>query len=219
MSAGPLRVWKPTPEQLTAARNALLPDILGPDLAVLFCGINPSLYSAAVGHNFARPGNRFWPALHAAGFTDRLYSPFEDREMLSLGYGFTNLVARATARADELANEEFVAGAAVLQEKVRRSRPRAVAFLGVGAYRTAFGRPRATLGKQPECLAEAMVWVLPSPSGLNQHYQLADLGRIYGELQIAVIGEKIAVPRRPGGAVFDGKSNGGPERGTCPKRG
>jgi TDG/mug DNA glycosylase family protein len=188
MSASPTRRWTPTPGQLAAARDKLLPDILGPGLAVLFCGINPSLYSAAVGHNFARPGNRFWPALYAAGFTDRLYSPFEDRELLQLGYGFTNLAARPTARAEELADEELRAGAALLEEKVSRHRPRAVAFLGVGAYRTAFKRPRAGLGLQPERIADARVWVLPSPSGLNQHYQLADLARLYGELRLAVAG-------------------------------
>src|SRR4051812_43006065 len=124
--------WKPTAEQLRAAQNRSTPDILGPGLSVLFCGINPSLYSAAVGHHFARPGNRFWPALHRGGFTPRLYSPFEDPDLLALGLGITNLVGRATATAEEVAREELAAGGRALLRKVRRHRPRVVAFLGLG---------------------------------------------------------------------------------------
>jgi TDG/mug DNA glycosylase family protein len=185
MSAATTAPWKPTREQVAAARGRRLPDVLAPGLRVLFCGINPSLYSAAVGHHFARPGNRFWPALHAAGLSARVFSPFEDRELLALGYGLTNLVGRATARAEELAAEELRAGAAELEEKVRRYRPRHVAFLGAGAYRTAFARPRAALGRQPQTVGGATAWVLPSPSGLNAHYQLAALARLYGELRAA----------------------------------
>jgi TDG/mug DNA glycosylase family protein len=159
-----------------------VPDIIGPDLRILFCGINPGLYSSAVGHHFARPGNRFWPALHAAGFTPRLLAPEEERELLALGYGITNLAARPTAAADELTAEELAAGARDLEAKVRTYRPHIVAFLGVGAYRTAFGRKRATVGAQEETLAGAAVWVLPNPSGLNAHYQLADLARLFAEL-------------------------------------
>jgi TDG/mug DNA glycosylase family protein len=176
------RVWKPTREQLAAARDTSLPDLLGPRLRVLFCGINPSLYSAAVGHHFARPGNRFWPALHAAGLTARLLSPFEDELLPGLGFGLTNLVPRATARAEELGDQELQLGAAALLEKIRRFRPRVVAFLGVSAYRTGFRRPRAALGRQAETLAGAVVQVLPSPSGLNAHYRLADLARLYSGL-------------------------------------
>jgi TDG/mug DNA glycosylase family protein len=177
------KLRKPTRAEVAAACGRTIPDVIGPGLRVLFCGINPSLYSAAVGHHFARPGNRFWPALHAAGFTGRRLSPFEDRLLLASGYGLMNLVRRATAAADELTAAELAAGARALVRKVRRWRPRAVAFLGVAAYRTAFGRPRATLGRQVEAVAGAAVWVLPNPSGLNAHYRLADLARLYAEMR------------------------------------
>jgi TDG/mug DNA glycosylase family protein len=177
---------RPSRAAVAAAYGRTVPDVIGPGLRMLFCGINPSLYSAAVGHHFARPGNRFWPALHAAGFTDRRLSPFEDRSLLTYGYGLTNLVRRATAAADELTADELAAGARALVRKVRRFRPRAVAFLGVTAYRAAFGRPRAVLGRQPEMIAGAAAWVLPNPSGLNAHYQLRDLARVYAELRTAV---------------------------------
>src|SRR5437016_3601572 len=160
----------PTSKQLAAARNKRVADVIAPGLRVLFCGINPGLYSAAIGHHFGRPGNRFWPALHRAGFTDRLLSPFEERELLPQGYGITNFVERATGAADELTDEELREGARVLERKVRRYRPRWLAVLGMTAYRTAFRRPRARLGRQDEPLAEAGVWVLPNPSGLNAHY-------------------------------------------------
>jgi TDG/mug DNA glycosylase family protein len=174
--------WKPTREQIAAARGRTLPDVLAPGLHVWFCGINPSLYSAAVGCHFARPGNRFWPALHAAGFTSRLLSPFEQHELLPLGYGITNLVARATASAEELTAEELSEGAGLLERKVRKYRPGVIAFLGVTAYRTAFSRKRAILGVQQDQLAGSTLWVLPNPSGLNAHYQLEDLARLYGEM-------------------------------------
>ena len=177
--------WKPTRAQIAAAHGKSIPDILAPNLLVLFCGINPSLYSAAVGHHFARPGNRFWPAVHEAGFSARRLAPAEERELLAAGYGITNLVARATATADELTADELLAGGRVLARKVRRYRPRYVAFLGIGAYRTAFGRPAASPGRQPEGLGGAGVWVLPNPSGLNAHYRLADLARLYAELRRA----------------------------------
>jgi double-stranded uracil-DNA glycosylase len=156
--------------------------VLAPGLKVLFCGINPGLYSAATGFHFARPGNRFWPALHAAGFTPRLFHPSENQALLRLGYGLTNLVNRGTAAADELAAAELVEGGRRLAAKVRRYRPSAVAFVGLGAYRTAFGRPKATLGLQPETLAGAEVWVLPSPSGLNANYQLPALIQLFRQL-------------------------------------
>ena len=149
---------------------------------MLFCGINPGLYSAATGFHFARPGNRFWPALHAAGFTPRLFAPCENERLLELGYGLTNLVNRSTAAAEELSPAELVAGGRKLAAKVRRYRPRAVAFVGLGAYRTAFGRPKATLGLQHDALEGAEVWVLPSPSGLNANYQLPQLVQLFGQL-------------------------------------
>jgi len=141
-------------------------------LKVLFCGINPGLYSAATGNHFARPGNRFWPALYRAGFTPRLLHPAEKDLVLAAGYGLTNLVARATASAAELSPAEFVAGRRRLARKVRRYRPRAVAFLGLGAYRHAFARPQARIGAQRESFEGALIWVLPSPSGLNAAYQI-----------------------------------------------
>ena len=180
------RPWRPTAKQLRSAHGKEVPDVIAPGLRVLFVGINPGLYSAAVGHHFGRPGNRFWQALHAGGFTERVYSPFEDGELIALGYGITNVVARATGTADELRDEEMRAGARVLERKVREYRPRVVAFLGVGAYRTAFGRPRAKLGKQEEKLGDAEVWVLPNPSGLNAHYDLRELAQLFRQLRRAV---------------------------------
>ena len=162
--------------------------MIAPDLRVLFCGINPGLYSAAVGHHFARPGNRFWPALHAAGFTDRLLDPSEERELLPLGYGITNVVARSSAAADELSAEELSAGARRLVAKVRRYHPHVLAVLGVGAYRSAFRRPRAVLGRQPEKIGDTEVWVLPNPSGRTAYYQASDLARLFRELREAVGG-------------------------------
>ncbi len=150
---------------------------------MLFCGINPGLYSAAIGHHFGRPGNRFWPALYAGGFTPRLLTPFEERELLSLGYGITNIAARGTARADELSDEELREGAVLLERKARRCRPAVVAFLGVSSYRTGFHRPKAKIGLQQEKLAEARIWVLPSPSGLNAHYHAPELARLFQELR------------------------------------
>ena len=150
---------------------------------MLFCGINPGLYSAATGHHFARPGNRFWPALHAAGFTPRLLHPSEQRLLLKGGYGITNLVNRATATADELAPVEFVSGRRRLAAKLRRYRPASIVFLGLGAYRQAFGRPRVTIGRQPETFEGAEIWVLPNPSGLNANYQLAALVELFRALR------------------------------------
>jgi TDG/mug DNA glycosylase family protein len=180
------RPWRPTPEQIAAARDRTVPDLIGPGLRVLFSGINPSLYSAAVGHHFARPGNRFWPALEVSGFTPRRLSPFEGAELLRLGLGITNVVARATASAAELAPGEFVEGGKILAKKVARHRPAVVAFLGITSYRAAFGRPEAVVGPQEERLADARIWVLPNPSGLNAHYRLADLGALLAELREAV---------------------------------
>jgi len=152
---------------------------------VLFCGINPGLYSAATGNHFARPGNRFWPALHAGGFTPRRFWPWEKALALREGFGITNLVRRATASADELSPDELIAGRRRLAAKIRRYRPRIVAFLGMGAYRHAFGRPKASLGEQPERFEGARVWVLPSPSGLNASYQMGALVALLRELRSA----------------------------------
>jgi TDG/mug DNA glycosylase family protein len=177
---------RPTPDELVAARAKKVPDLVAPGLKILFCGINPGLYSAAIGHHFGRPGNRFWPTLFAAGFTDRLLDPSEEVELLDLGYGITNVVERATASADELEPEEFVAGGKLLVARLRKYSPRYVAILGLGAYRTAFARPKASLGLQPEMIAASKIWLLPSPSGLNAHYQQKDLSKVFSELRKAV---------------------------------
>jgi TDG/mug DNA glycosylase family protein len=174
---------RPNRAELLAAKDKTVPDVIAPGLSVLFCGINPGLYTAAIGHHFGRPGNRFWPTLHGAGFTDRLFDPSEERELLQLGYGITNVVARATAAADELTEKEIVAGGKVLQAKVRTFSPRFLAVLGIGAYRVAFARPKATMGLQDEMLGRTRVWVLPNPSGLNAHYQQGDLVRVFRELR------------------------------------
>ncbi len=170
---------RPSAEQLAAARERVLPDVIAPGLQVLFVGINPGLYSAAIGHHFGRPGNRFWPALARAGLTPRLYDPREDHRLLELGFGITNLVARTTARADELEPEEVVAGARALLAKVNCYAPKVVALLGVTAYRVAFEQPRAKLGWQAQTLGTSRLHVLPNPSGLNAHHQLDDLARMF----------------------------------------
>ena len=178
--------WRPpTKADLAAAQNGALPDVLAPGVGTVFCGINPSLYSAAVGHHFARPGNRFWPGLHDGGVTPRLLHPSEDRELLIYGCGLTNLAPRATRRADELTREELIEGADDLAEKVERFGVKLVAFLGITAYRTAFGEPKAEMGRQPRTLGGAAVWALPNPSGLNAHYQRPDFARLFAELPTA----------------------------------
>jgi TDG/mug DNA glycosylase family protein len=177
--------WTPTREQILAAEGKTVPDVIAPDLRVLFCGINPGLYTAAVGHHFARPGNRFWKALNDAGFTERLLSPFAERELLKSGYGITNVVPRATATADLLTKEEIIKGGQRLAAKVRRYRPRILAILGVGAHRIAFNKPKAVVGRQEEKIGGTVVWVLPNPSGLNANYQQKDLARLFKELKAA----------------------------------
>lgn len=177
---------KPTREELLAAADKTVPDVIAPGLRILFCGINPSLYTAAVGFHFARPGNRFWPALHAAGFTRRVLAPSEQQALLAAGFGITNVVARATASADALSAGELAEGGRALEARVRRYQPRFLAVLGVGAYRTAFARPKARLGLQPERSGATRLWVLPNPSGLNAHYQLAELSRLFRALRDAV---------------------------------
>jgi len=177
------KLFKPTKQQLAEAAGKRVPDVIAPNLKVLFCGINPGLYTAAVGHHFARPGNRFWPALHQSGFTRRQLSPFEERELLKLGIGISNVVAHATASAAELNREDYSAGGAALAKKIKRYRPRIVAILGVGAYSDAFARPKARVGEQPEGIHSARVWVLPNPSGLNANYQLPELVRLFRALR------------------------------------
>lgn len=174
---------KPTKADLEAAVHKTVPDLVAPGLKVLFCGINPGLYTAALGHHFGRPGNRFWPALHGAWFTPRLFKPWEEHELLPLGYGITNMVPRTTAAASELAPDEYVEGGKRLTGLVQRYTPRVVAFLGIGAYRSAFGRPKAQLGLQDERLDASRLWALPSPSGLNANHQLADLVALLRELR------------------------------------
>lgn len=181
-----------TREQLLAAADRTVPDVAKPGLDVLFCGINPGLYTAYVGHHFARPGNRFWPALHGSGFTPRLLDPSEERELLDLGLGITNVAARASARADELTQEELRAGGRLLREKVLELRPHWLAVLGIGAYRVAFDAPKAVLGEQPLRLGETRVWALPNPSGLNAHFTLPALTAAFAELRGATL------PRDPG---------------------
>ena len=179
---------RPSPGDLTAARDKTIPDVVAPGLRVLFAGINPGLYSAATGYHFARPGNRFWPALHAAGFTDRVLHPEEQQQLLPLGLGITNVVARATARADELTPAEIRAGAGVLAAKVERLAPRWIAIVGITVYRTAFGRPGAAIGRQEQALGGAGLWVLPNPSGLNASYQIDRLAEEFGRLRVAATG-------------------------------
>jgi double-stranded uracil-DNA glycosylase len=178
--------WRPTREQLEAAGDRTIPDVLAPDLAVVFVGINPGLYSGAVGHHFARPGNRFWKALHGSGFTEHEWSPFDDAELPTIGIGITNLVDRTTASAAELGRDEIRAGRAVLETKVARFRPAVVAILGITAYRTGFDDPHAELGPQGQELAGSPVWGLPNPSGLNAHHQLDDLTRRFAELRATI---------------------------------
>ncbi len=174
---------RPTAAALEAARDATIPDVLAAGLRVVFAGINPGLYSAATGHHFARPGNRFWPALHRSGFTPRQFRPDEQDQLLALGLGITNVAPRATARAAELTPAELREGALVLQEKVARLRPQWLAVLGVTVYRTAFGHPGAVVGPQAATAGPARLWVLPNPSGLNAHWTPAALAGEFGRLR------------------------------------
>lgn len=174
---------KPTKADLANAVHKTVPDIVDHGLRVLFCGINPGLYTAAIGHHFGRPGNRFWPALYGAGFTNRLLYPWEERELLTAGLGITNVVSRTTATAAELTPDDYAAGGKRLTATVMKYQPKVLAVLGVGAYRSAFSRRNAALGLQDETIGETRVWVLPNPSGLNANYQLVDLVRLFSELR------------------------------------
>ncbi|MGW8952992.1 G/U mismatch-specific DNA glycosylase [Streptomyces sp. NPDC055709] len=174
-----------TPAELEAARDRLVPDVIADGLSVLFCGINPGLMTAATGHHFARPGNRFWPVLHLSGFTARQLKPSEQEELLACGLGITNVAARATARADELSDEEFREGGRLLTEKVERFRPRWLAVAGVTAYRTAFGDRKARIGPQDRMIGDTRIWALPNPSGLNAHWTLPAMAEEFRRLRSA----------------------------------
>ena len=181
--------WKPSKAEVLAARDKLVPDIAAKGLIVLFAGINPGLYTAAIGHHFGRPGNRFWPALDAGGFTPRLFSPFEESLLLDLKLGITNVVERATARADELTDDELRAGGLRLEAKVRRWRPTVVAFVGMHPYRVVSGIKDARVGLQEPLFGGSHAWVLPNPSGLNAHYQPSALAQLFGELRVWAVAE------------------------------
>lgn len=181
--------WKPSKAQLRAAHHKRVPDLIAKNLIVLFAGINPGLYTAAIGRHFGRPGNRFWPALRDGEFTPRLFSPFEGALLLELGFGITNVVERPTARADELTDDELRAGGKRLQAKVKRWRPTVVAFVGIGPYRTITGNKGARVGLQKDPFGGSHAWVLPNPSGLNAHYQPAALAQLFGDLRLWAIAQ------------------------------
>lgn len=180
-----------TRAELEAFHGTTVPDLLGPDTKLLFVGINPGLRTAAVKAHFAKRGNRFYPALHRAGITDRLidahdgFRPEDVAHLHERGIGITNVVATASARADELTQEQLIAGGKALVRRVRRVAPVVVAVLGVTAYRIAFARPKAAAGRQPEDLGGAQLWIAPNPSGLNAHAQLGDLAAAYREIAVA----------------------------------
>lgn len=173
------------PEELAAARDRVIPDVAAAGLGVLLCGINPGLMSAATGHHFARPGNRFWPVLRLSGFTPRQLAPSEQDELLHYGLGITNVVARATARADELSDEEYREGGRLLVARVERLRPRWLAVVGITAYRTAFGDKKATIGPQTRTIGATRIWALPNPSGLNAHWTARTMAEEFGRLRVA----------------------------------
>lgn len=176
--------WRPTPEEIAAAHNGRLRDVLQPGLLGVLCGINPSLYSAAVNRHFARPGNRFWPALFRSGITPTQLSPFEDHRLPEFGFGLTNMVARATAKADELERDEHIRGRRSLANKLAKFQPRSIAILGISSFRAAFGiSGKVVVGPQEQTIANVPVYVLPNPSGLNAHYQLDDLARIFRDFK------------------------------------
>jgi TDG/mug DNA glycosylase family protein len=175
--------WRPTPADVEAARGRSIADLIAPGLRVLFSGINPGLWSGATGFHFARPGNRFWRVLYLAGFTDRVLAPSEGAELLAVGLGITNVVQRTTASESELSRDEFRAGAERLRDLVAQYRPTWLAIVGIGAYRSAFDDPKATIGRQALRLGDTGLWVLPNPSGLNASYQLPALVEAFAELR------------------------------------
>lgn len=181
-----MKIIKPTKEELVQAVEKTVPDVIAPNLKVLFCGINPGLYSAAVGHHFARPGNRFWRALFDGGFTPRLFSPFEEAELLKYGYGITNIVDRPTLSEKDLTDEELIKGREILEKKILHFQPQVAAIVGINAYRRAFERPKAYLGLQPEAIGKTRLWVLPNPSGLNAAFQKDRLAELFLSLFVFV---------------------------------
>jgi TDG/mug DNA glycosylase family protein len=210
-----LNVRKPSKADLLSAVSRRVPDVIAPGLTVLFCGINPGLYSAWARHHFARPGNRFWPALFAAGFTDRLLKPEEEHELLRAGYGITNLVHRPTLGSAELSQKELQAGGRAFENKVKRYGPRAVAILGVSAFRAAFDRPLAQVGRQQETIGRALVWVLPNPSGLNAHFTPKLLANVFREFQADVIGGLEKQMEHPKGGINENGALAVRSKGFC----
>ena len=178
-----MKNFKPSKEALRDAVNRTTEDLIDYNLKVLFCGINPGMWSGATGFHFAKPGNRFWKALYLGGFTTRLLHPSEEQELLENGYGITSFCKRTTARADELSNEEIIEGGKNLVKKIKKYKPQNLAVLGIGAYRMAFQQPKAKLGLQNDKIGSANVWLLPNPSGLNAHYQINDLAKLFGEVR------------------------------------
>lgn len=176
----------PSKEELQATAGRMVPDVIAPGLDLLFCGINPGLYTAWAGHHFARPGNRFWPALYRGGFTPRLLTPSEEHELLQYGCGITNLVSRASVAATELSADELKVGGRQLARKLNRFRPGVLAMLGIGAFQTAFQRRGVRIGQQAERIGDTIVWVLPNPSGLNANYTPAAFADLFSELKRAV---------------------------------
>lgn len=181
-----MKGFKPTKEDLRDAVNRTTEDLIDYNLKVLFCGINPGIWSGATGFHFAKPGNRFWKTLHLAGFSDRLLHPSEEHELLENGYGITSFCKRTTATAAELTNEEIIEGGKLLVKKINKYKPAFLAVLGIGAYRTAFNQPKAKLGLQAEKIDKTRIWLLPNPSGLNAHYQLNDLAALFRELRESI---------------------------------
>ncbi len=180
-----MKNFKPTKEDLRDAVNRTMTDLIDYDLKVLFCGINPGIWSGATGFHFAKPGNRFWKALHLGGFSERVLHPSEEHELLENGYGITSFCKRTTATAAELSNAEIVEGGRLLVKKIKKYKPQILAVLGIGAFRTAFNQPKAKLGRQDETVGATRIWLLPNPSGLNAHYQLDDLAKLFAELKQA----------------------------------
>jgi TDG/mug DNA glycosylase family protein len=187
--------WRPSREQQLKSIRKRVPDLIAPNLDVLFCGINPGLYSAAVGHHFAGPGNLFWSTLLAAGLTSRLLSAFDEAELLALGYGITNLVPRTTASAEEVDKVELRRGAKALRRKVRQFKPRFLAICGIVAYRVGFERNKAMVGLQEDRIGDTAIWLLPNPSGLNAFHQPSIMNQMFTDFRVALEAVRAAVPR------------------------
>lgn len=191
-----LAPWKPSREIQLKAIARRVPDVIAENLNVLFCGINPGLYSAAVGHHFAGPGNLFWPTIHRAGLTPRLFTAFDEPEMAALGFGITNLVPRASKDAEDLTKEELRAGAKTVKRKARKFKPRFLAVLGLAAYRTAFEKTKAQVGYQ-DAVGDTKVYLLPNPSGLNAFHQPAVLNQMFLAFREELLKDGVALPEIP----------------------